>query len=322
MLGKRVNGEKAAAATCSQPRQIQPAAYYASSVVTSKLAAADAAMHLQLHGYAVIDNFLSRGEVKQLRHQIFDNGEEDSSAKIKFTGSRQPLAIRSDRVCWLHEDDCPVKTCVEDGSEGSSQDASFSLRSAILQLKAVGAALMEAQQAAARRVRNGLGSGSSTLVPLEVPTRCMLAWYPPATPTNVESADDAVSVMTSQPSGYRPHRDNVSKSFMDDDGGWTADREQADREITAILYLTPPMRGSWTPTMGGVLRLFVGAAVSDHTGESCAKPVDVMPESGRLVLFHSRTMLHEVQAVRVHGRLALSCWLLSDPLSKLEFLKS
>lgn len=322
MLGKHVNGEKAATATCSQTRKIQPAAYYANSHVTSKLAAANAATQLQQHGYAVIDNFLSRGEVEQLRSQIFYDGEENSSAKIKFTGSRQPLAIRSDRVSWLHEDDCPEKTCVEDGCEAVPHDASLSLRSAILQLKAVGAALMEAQQAAARRDQNGIGSGSSRLVPLEVPTRCMLAWYPPATPTNVESSDNAAFVMASQPSGYRPHRDNVSKSFMDDDGGWTADREQADREITAILYLTPPMRGSWTSTMGGALRLFVGAAVSDHTGETCAKAVDLMPEPGRLVLFHSRTMLHEVQAVRVHGRLALSCWLLSDPLAKLNFLKS
>jgi hypothetical protein len=54
---------------------------------------------------------------------------------------------------------------------------------------------------------------------LEVPPRCMLSSYAGAG------------------SQYRSHRDNVGGSFMTDEGGWLADREQADREVTAILYL-------------------------------------------------------------------------------------
>ena len=92
------------------------------------------------------------------------------------------------------------------------------------------------------------------------------------------------------------------------------------REITAILYLTPP-DPPWRASMGGALRLFVGAAVTDNSGESCTEPpVELLPATGRLVLFQSRTMLHEVLRVHGGGRTALSCWLLCDPLSKLDFL--
>ena len=51
--------------------------------------------------------------------------------------------------------------------------------------------------------------------------------------------------------------------------------------------------------------------------------VDVLPVGGRLVLFKSREVLHEVRPCYAErGRYALSCWLLQDPMKSpaLDFL--
>ena len=108
-------------------------------------------------------------------------------------------------------------------------------------LKSVGNALMESQRAAGRCELAPAGRCPVAVQQLEVPTRCMLAWYPPvaaavAAPAAASgcggepvAAGAAAALAEPALSGYRPHRDNVSRSFMDDDGGWTADREQADR---------------------------------------------------------------------------------------------
>lgn len=94
-----------------------------------------------------------------------------------------------------------VKWMHEDDAAAAELPA---LRSTILMLKGVAAALEAASP------------GTWTL---EVPTRCMLSSY------------------SGEGSHYRAHRDSVGGSFMKDEGGWLADPEQANRELTAILYL-------------------------------------------------------------------------------------
>ena len=61
---------------------------------------------------------------------------------------------------------------------------------------------------------------------------------------------------------------------------------------TAICYLNP----SWSPQAGGVLRLF-GAGV----------PLEVEPVSGRLVVFLSERVEHEVLATFA-PRYAVTAW--------------
>ena len=74
------------------------------------------------------------------------------------------------------------------------------------------------------------------------------------------------------------------------------------REVTAILYIGD--------AAGGELLLHLGAAPTDTTGASAARVVRVAPEGGRLVLFDSRPVLHEVRPnASASDRLALTVWI-------------
>ena len=108
-----------------------------------------------------------------------------------------------------------------------------------------------------------------------------------------------------------PHRDNTPRAML-------ARNQQDgvmgnDREVTAILYLNPP---DWDAQRdGGCLRCYVGAAPDDEAGATAREMVDVSPEGGRLVMFRSRDLLHEVCSTHESGkhkavRWALSIWIL------------
>lgn len=79
-------------------------------------------------------------------------------------------------------------------------------------------------------------------------------------------------------SHYSPHRDAL--------------RGQTQRRVTAILYLN----SDWAPTDGGCLRI--------HTSEGTR---DVEPRGGRLVVFLSHSVLHEVRPTRA-VRHAATAW--------------
>lgn len=78
---------------------------------------------------------------------------------------------------------------------------------------------------------------------------------------------------------YRTHLDR----FRDDD----------QRTVSVVIYLND----SWLPGQGGALRLH-------PEGES---PIDILPEAGRMVMFLSAEMLHEVLPT-VRERLSLAGW--------------
>ena len=84
------------------------------------------------------------------------------------------------------------------------------------------------------------------------------------------------------------------------------DAKHSNREITCICYLNDD---DWDAERdGGALRLFVGTEAGDELGVTAKSHVDVAPGSGTLVLFNSRTMLHEVRPTR-RPRHALSAWI-------------
>jgi len=53
------------------------------------------------------------------------------------------------------------------------------------------------------------------------------------------------------------------------------------RRLTVLLYLNP----GWTPAMGGALRV---------TEPSSGQQVDILPQAGRLAMFYSESVAHEV----------------------------
>ena len=81
------------------------------------------------------------------------------------------------------------------------------------------------------------------------------------------------------------------------------------REVTAILYAN----ADWDESHGGCLRCHIGADIDDGTGETAEEVRDVAPCAGRLVLFKSRELLHEVLPSQAR-RVAISLWLLDGRL--------
>jgi hypothetical protein len=206
-------------------RTILPASAYAAHSARSRsvLGIAEGEELLQ-RGVVVIDGVLSAAELRACATELqrvrqMRGAEEGGAAQTGVGGfgdNRQKKSIRSDRVLWLHEDDCvpgQAAGAAEGASSSSSSSSSGSsphlhlpaLREVVLLMKGLGASLEAAAPGAAWQ--------------LEIPTRCMLSLY------------------NAGGSRYRAHRDTVGGSFMEDEGGWLADREQADRELTAILYL-------------------------------------------------------------------------------------
>ena len=94
-----------------------------------------------------------------------------------------------------------------------------------------------------------------------------------------------------------PHLDNDPEDPGADDGA--PGLRARDRAVTAILYLNP----DWEEAHGGCLRV----RLEDEKGE-----VDIAPAWGRVVLFDSRRITHEVRPAR-HGRWALTAWINDGP---------
>ena len=65
-----------------------------------------------------------------------------------------------------------------------------------------------------------------------------------------------------------------------------------------------------TKTDGGALRCYLDCVDEDDSGYSSKDIVDIEPKFGRLILFKSREVLHEVLPTTRNNRLALTLWLL------------
>ena len=81
------------------------------------------------------------------------------------------------------------------------------------------------------------------------------------------------------------------------------------REATAIIYANT----GWKSEDGGELRCHIGADPDDDSGESADRVRDIAPRAGRMVLFKSRELLHEVLPSHAR-RIAISLWLLDGSL--------
>jgi Rps23 Pro-64 3,4-dihydroxylase Tpa1-like proline 4-hydroxylase len=81
------------------------------------------------------------------------------------------------------------------------------------------------------------------------------------------------------------------------------------REYTLVLYLNDKVLDK---EFGGKLRLYVEADKDDVNGTSSDNIIDIEPLGGRLVMFNSRHLLHEVQESK-HRRIALTLWIGSKP---------
>ena len=118
---------------------------------------------------------------------------------------------------------------------------------------------------------------------------------------------------------YRPHRDGHAPRLSEGPLTWLRLRSVRHRVLTGILYLSdnaPDSPRPWHEDDGGCLRLYLSGpgdgpgGGGDGTGGR-AEPafVDIPPVGGRLVVFDSQTVLHEVLP-SFRERAAITVWFL------------
>jgi len=93
--------------------------------------------------------------------------------------------------------------------------------------------------------------------------------------------------------------------------GWLRASDYRHRCVTVILYLNAP---DWYS--GGELRLFDSNGNDDEHS-------DIVPTGGKLILFDSSRVEHQVLASHVDERYALTCWIngdLADDSTARDFL--
>ena len=257
-----------------------------------RIRAADIA-HLKQNGYVVVDGLLRPEELTAARS---DADRLDGYGSTWQHGD----AVRTDAMRWW----------IEDGHGRMSPRPG--LTTAMRRLRAVASELANASSSAASAVggwdgfdadsaRQGSG-GRQDVALLGVPLACQIARY------------DA-TWMTGTPHHYRPHRDGLllprwSLRALEKSG-------TSAREVSAILYLNKwsvsendsENDGHSHSQHGGELVLYLGAANDDVSGRSSSRRLLITPIGGRLVLFDSRRMLHEVLPhTSASPRVALTCW--------------
>ncbi len=95
-----------------------------------------------------------------------------------------------------------------------------------------------------------------------------------------------------------------------------------DRRLTIILYLNG---STWNSSVGeskcdGNLRCYLNTKVGDDLGDTADEIIDIEPIGGRMVIFDSRRILHEVMPTSTR-RVALTSWVGGDH-SQYEWLRN
>lgn len=114
-----------------------------------------------------------------------------------------------------------------------------------------------------------------------------------------------LSSYNSTGSHYKPHRDTPDYSGYHP-LQWLLQAGLNERETTIILYLND---ANWDSGVehDGCLRCFIGSDADDETGASAKEILYIAPKGGRLVIFDSKVLLHEVCPCSKQ-RSAITCW--------------
>jgi hypothetical protein len=233
---------------------------------------------LEQSGYVVVNDVLTSEEVRRAfcdAKLVMSNRSEASP--------NNDLRLRTDKVCFMTQSDRDRAFTQSLGQSG------FALLHAQMTLRGVGSTLV-------RRSFKGFGSEDNdqdrnTYSQLRVPDLVQLSKYAKSS------------------TFYRPHRDGVSGSFLE--LGllqWLKLASYRARVVTAILYLNADDPTPWSEQAdGGCLRMHLGTMSGDDEGTSAVEVRNISPLGGRLVLFDSQRVLHEVLPTH-RDRFALTVW--------------
>ena len=136
-----------------------------------------------------------------------------------------------------------------------------------------------------------------------------VASVPPSIARPLSALQAAVSALNDALPGFPCTASSSQLAMYPPGGRYVRHRDTKEggsaRRLTAIVYLNE----GWEETRGGQLRLWVRTGATDgaDTDSVHERAVDVLPTYGRLLLFLSEEMEHEVLPA-THRRLALTVW--------------
>ena len=224
----------------------------------------------------IIDDVISKDDSEKLFITL-SHLVDSNFMKENF---QKDVATRFDSICWLSESsslDFPPPPPSSSSSSSSDKVDYDHLMEVIKMIKGAAGVCEEVFK-----------------YKLAVPKQCMAACY------------------DGNGAHYVAHHDNVCQVDL------IGDNEEEicnnHRMITLLLYVNP----FWTEKSGGNLRCYLGAdqklvsLKSDWIRSDNA--IEIEPIAGRLVIFKSKELLHEV-CPSFDRRMAISCWLLKDTKS-------
>ena len=236
--------------------------------------------HLSQHGWAVCDNFLPPDVVRRVRIEasLFKQHYEQSEiwvGKAADVGAHlQVPSVRGDKVLWI----CGAHNGAPEGQQSRVVKTTGELEPCKMEVKA---ASHLRKFAGLKEVVAAVDAFMDELK-LQVPH--LSGVY--------ERSDAMLAIYPGGGARFARHIDNTTG-----DG----------RRVTALVYLNP----GWARDMGGALRLTPPARVAGccDTASLAASEgvVDVYPDAGRLVLFYSSEVPHEVLPT-FGERHALTLW--------------
>lgn len=298
---------------------------------------------LSKRGYLIVDNFLSREEVRAAIHSARLIEERSNTAATARhsdlenvpnmntrNGQTLPMfavsanqeeevskgrdRVRTDRVCFVSGSNAVDNKCGLDhvrnklrGIASLVEESDFQGFAAPSEPRQEGATL-PLPDSSLMTIPNSAGSW------IGVPDGMQLSLY--------EDSTKADGTKAGKGAYYLAHLDGCSDSFLDLGLlGFLRSSYLRKRYITAIVYInddndlhqhdgTGSALGKWDKHRdGGCLRLYPKSDNDqDTTSEGESTWVDVAPTGGRLVLFSSQSMLHAVLPT-VRKRMACSLWL-------------
>ena len=234
-------------------------------------------------GIVVVDNALSIEELRSARADVAIMME----ANIYFEKTEQDSEdVRTDCVCWISERIPSQRVTLGAG-----------LREALRIVRSAPLALMEADET------RGQNTDTDTNMDLlmGVPLSNQLASY-------------------SHGGKYVAHRDTpgVSDASFHHPLQRLLQPGLNDRKLTVILYLNDTEWDEGKDDVTdeskheGCLRCYLGTNKNDGTGSSASRVLNIAPKGGRMVIFDSTKVLHEVcsfpDTAPTRQRTAITCW--------------
>lgn len=237
---------------------------------------------LEVKGYVVIDNVLNRSQIARIQTDLAALCALDDATDTQ-TLSNAVDVMRSDTTKYLNQ---ICRDEVEASGVGGSEDGQGLLHAQKL-LRGIGGSLLLHNFAGFQGVLSDSVVYNDHLSVID---------------------DVQLALYKGTGTACQAHRDGVSESFRE--LGllqWLKLKCCRVRVVTAILYLNPSLP-EWVDTRdGGNLRLFLGAERGDNVGGTASSVVDVSPVGGRLVIFDSQAVLHEVLKTN-RDRHAITVW--------------